>query len=944
MLKTWLVQWGSPSFRVLLKASSGNGSAGASGCKLQLHSTHDRAMVADHPAGSVAFCDSASAFKGHLREVIREVSEHRGIQLYENAEVAMAELENMEHGKIVCIVAARMPAIELARFLRTASRKPWLRSLPLIVLSRDQAARRAAARVGSIVITDVEKLADHILSLPSKSVIASEVSACQFKGLMCDMTFGHLRSGSGIGGWKFSENTQRIRQGLSKQRLPWYPESSGYDEHIDQLASYFAGLQPVHRCSPGVFLGMLRSGGLMSRTELEAFVSAQEPADWARQHMNRHAQLQELCNELHAHRRVLYEYTEQKCVEIFQNGVINGPIGKNSRVLLEGRSGSVCMDPDKDDEVKIIWDDNKQTSGYVEVGRLKKDLVALEKAVAESRELSSSLKRKLPTEHHARIDEVVNKVALDMITASKEKIEGVGYRKDRALGTHRHVFATLGVNGSFGYGSVVIILKPQILYHPDCWISPLAATGYVGPHYWVFRHRPWSSAGLAAIATDPDVAYPKLPDMPDSDNQGVEACIQSSFNAAATAQWHVLMAREAEAMCHYLCYGHREPTSFDSGKDNGHGHGKDWGKPEVRTAGRNKCQQKGTSKLLPNASSTVIDFYETRDSHTQFECHLPGIVPLGAIDKVIIRAGLYQQHSKIKERVDSYVFPDGRRLSELVIMTESPEQCMKWQHDFFDRRAEQQATQKHLDPRRCHPVSVRVSGRVDRPVFLPCDFGKWFCEAKSFRFSFCTRCSHDIRVYFSSTSEPQHEECDLSDRRWKSTTYMFAIGFDNNRVSYISKGMKQTQHCVQVTNDSLVRCTTSKEGDLSAIGIWDRYWFEVELQDGKALLWCGRGPFGENVMMRFEDTDPIRNLQYIGLGCWREPTIYCDLQVSSREDSSFTFHPPDRDDLARSSASDRGNRAASSAQVRDGKAASPAPDIIMIEDKPVKTGCKVFWW
>ncbi|CAE7252929.1 unnamed protein product [Symbiodinium natans] len=886
--------------------------------------------MADHPAGAVAFCDSSKALKGHLRPVIRAVGEHRGILQYEDAAKAMSAFEEIVDGSIVCVVAERTAAIELARFLRTPSRRPWLRSIPLLVLTRDAAARAAAARVGSIVVRDVEKLTAHILSLPSKEVIQSEVSACHFKGLLCDLSFGHFEGGKSNMEWNFSENTQRIRQGLNRQRVPWYPECSNYEEHIDTLASYFSILQPVHRCSPGVFLGMLRSGGLMSRTELEAFLSTKSTTLWAKQHVNRHALLQELCRELHADRRILYQYSEQKCIEIYENEVVDGSIRKGSHVHLKGRSGIVCTSPDEHGKVKVEWNDGKKKS-EVKLSDIQKDpdaVRAAEKAARESRELASKLKSTLPMEHHARIDEVVNKVAHDMITASKQNLEGVGYHKDRALGTHRHVFSTLGVNGTFGYGSIVIVLKSQILHHPDCWISPLAATGYVGPHYWVFRHRPWSSASLAEISTDPDVKYPPLPDQPDSDSKGVEACIQSSFNLAATAQWPVLMAREVDAMCHYLCYGHREPTSMDNASKGNefHGQGKDWKKEEVRTIGRNKRLNGGQSELEAKAWEAVVDFYETRDSHTQFECHLPGIVPLGAIDKIIIRKGLYRDHTDIKDKVDSYVLPDGRRLCDLVHMTSSPSECMTWQHDLFETK--RRAVQKQLDPCRRHPVSVQVSGRVDRPVFLPSDFRKWFGEPSSFRFSFCTRCSHDIRVYFSSTAEPQRDDCDLSDKRWTSTTYMFAIGFDQNRVSYISKGITQSKHSVHVEKDPLVRCTTSKEGDLSAIGIWDRYWFEV-VPGGNALVRCGRGPFGENVMMSFEDTDPIRNLQYIGVGCWREPTVYCDLQVSSGDGSVFPFCPADRiiDD-------DQGIQGAP----------CPAPSVQIDEADRSLPSCKLFWW
>eukprot|EP00971_Amphidinium_carterae_P158422 3140630-Amphidinium_carterae.1 len=44
------------------------------------------------------------------------------------------------------------------------------------------------------------------------------------------------------------------------------------------------------------------------------------------------------------------------------------------------------------------------------------------------------------------------------------------------------------------------------------------------------------------------------------------------------------------------------------------------------------------------------------------------------------------------------------------------------------------------------------------------------------------------------------------------------------------------QHKVHKDNDPLVRCVTSAVGNLHAIGIWERYWFEVVPQSYGASL------------------------------------------------------------------------------------------------------------
>merc|ERR1712032_64940 len=234
--------------------------------------------------------------------------------------------------------------------------------------------------------------------------------------------------------------------------------------------------------------------------------------------------------------------------------------------------------------------------------------------------------------------------------------------------------------------------------------------------------------------------------------------------------------------------------------------------------------------------------------------------------------------------------------------------CLHWQQDWFQAREDR----RHWDTKssrsavageceRCHaePISLRLAGRRGRPCFLPpdlCYWGRRFNQHEyswwkkqlrgELRISFATRAWHDIRVFFSSTTEPQKDGADLRDEKWLSTTYVFCLGVANNKVSFIAKGVKgardNTKHLAHIDGDAEKRCTCCGEiGNNNSFGVWERYWFSVRLTDSSdpvASLACGKGKFGENIIMSCEDTSPVSNLKYIGFSCWNEATMFCDLR------------------------------------------------------------------
>lgn len=329
-------------------------------------------------------------------------------------------------------------------------------------------------------------------------------------------------------------------------------------------------------------------------------------------------------------------------------------------------------------------------------------------------------------------------------------------------------------------------------------------------------------------------------------------------------------------MCHYLCFGNRDPYTFDEPFD------------KAKCKRHQKLLVSEDGKTKPDAWKAVVEYYETKDSHTLYECHLPSFVPLGAIEKVIISSQLYGKHTEIKEKVDTFVMPDGRKLSELMVITDTKEDCIKWQHDYFLQQ--RQEALKHSGGRQpARPVSVYMAGRSGRPAYLSPDFAHWNAIGgdgnydehnfpKKLCITFASRATHDIRVMFSTNAYAQDLGYDLKNNELHNTTYHFCLGMSFNTVSFITRGISGTKHIVHLENDEWAKALCCGSGTEAQM-VWERYWFSVEQKGKSAKLQCGRGPVGENVLMEWEDPKPIRNLRYIGLTCWNQPTTYCDLNV-----------------------------------------------------------------
>lgn len=719
------------------------------------------------------------------------------------------------------LVAPKGPGMVLAEHLRhDSSVSPLLCSIPVVLFTLDESLVDQANDLGCTIVRQKEKLAPRILSLPSLAAMRSEARAGLFQGSTTNVRFGHYKDhGKDV---VFTDNEKVLMNSIQRKRLSWYPEVEEYDEHISRLESYMQALQPLHRCKPGVFLAMLREGGLMSREELEKLLGSKHGTIMR---TARHVRLQDLCRQsIYAgQQRRIFKYAEAVCE----------------------------LDLAKNDADRRKAEEKKDD--FTPVG--------------------------FSPDQFRHMDRVIHEVVSDIKAQQSLSIGGIGYAKDALLGTTRHVFSTLGPNSGFHYGSVVILLSRDLQYQPGFWCTPLAATGFVGPNFWVFRHRPWGNAALLdmalhATAEDAENVL-EAAETPEKDDEGVDSCLASALNMAAMENWPRIMSREVDAMCHYLTFEHRSPSSFDEPFDE---------RKCKEFQGKLVGEKDGTKYIKDDAWESVVEFYEMKDSHTLYECHLPGFVPLGAIEKVIISNKLYDEHTEIKDKVDNYVFPDGRRLSDMMVLTRTPQQCMGFQHNYFERKRRNIAAG---NPRKPRPVSAYVAGRQGRPAYVARDFPRWSIfqdetdaedlDSDSISISFACRATHDVRVIFSQHAEAQHPDCRLKDASHCKSSYTFVLGAKSNSECSITKGLQGTRHTVHLECDATARLTACGSGE-SSKQVWERYWFHARCTPKCTTVRCGKGPVLENVIMELVDSNsPITDLKYVGLSCWNQATIYCDL-------------------------------------------------------------------
>ena len=218
------------------------------------------------------------------------------------------------------------------------------------------------------------------------------------------------------------------------------------DSIPDNILNWIRHVQPVHRCNPVIFESIMLHGHVMSRDYMEHLKKPKYVADSVLQH----SRIQKI-------------------------GIINQPnIHEAARAYI---------------------------TSFVTIEYHKRQFPPPDPADAGKppRHLSAShidtlkKKEKLLSSNINNSDmEALHRKTLEIVEASIKlhtNPAGIGYERDRQLGTNKTVFSVLGPHLGHYYGDIFIVFKREILHHPDTNITMQAATSFVSGN--AFRWRPW---------------------------------------------------------------------------------------------------------------------------------------------------------------------------------------------------------------------------------------------------------------------------------------------------------------------------------------------------------------------------------------------------------------------------------------------------------------------
>ena len=195
----------------------------------------------------------------------------------------------------------------------------------------------------------------------------------------------------------------------------------------------------------------------------------------------------------------------------------------------------------------------------------------------------------------ARVEDMkgwVERVA-DMVVNVLEGVQGIGFNVDKEIGTDRTVFGIHGPNmGNYGKAEVGIVFKEEVGRHPDFFLTPVAAMGYYRGWYVknsrVGTDRPWVGKDAKAWGDGGEEAYRK----------SVFQCGTQGWTEGCAMEW---IARVVQ-----------------NGKTG---------------AGPAKAAQEVSLE-------DVQALWKVSDPHAVLEAHLPGFVPLGAVERVYVQKGV----------------------------------------------------------------------------------------------------------------------------------------------------------------------------------------------------------------------------------------------------------------------------------------------------------------
>lgn len=198
----------------------------------------------------------------------------------------------------------------------------------------------------------------------------------------------------------------------------------------------------------------------------------------------------------------------------------------------------------------------------------------------------------------------------------EEQKGAIGYSVDKEMGTNNHVFSIVGPNGNgSGYGEISIVLKQEIMEHPDFNMTPVAGTSFYSGE--MYNHREWTKNFKGIVG---DLYVGKILKFPG----GVSPRIIKISGE------NVIIKHEGEKEI---------KTTISKIKKELKESGSDILKQHFHKSKLNKKENKEYYKYMAKDISAQgsIDDYLSRSSHGKWEGHLPVEVPVSMFQEAIIQ-------------------------------------------------------------------------------------------------------------------------------------------------------------------------------------------------------------------------------------------------------------------------------------------------------------------
>ena len=361
------------------------------------------------------------------------------------------------------------------------------------------------------------------------------------------------------------------------KRLVTYMEKNGFNDagrgNLRAIADWFRKARPVHMCSGSVLLSMIKMDSLNSIRGLQSLWI--HPVEMADAVLAR-SDLQDILQLIPD----LVYFKEQFVIPLIQELQGNWDFSDYTPIIDKNTKKPVGLP---------LYEIHKQYVTPVP------DYIKNNTRVVRCKMFGLIGKRRLDL-----IEEAINDVLRHVYTTLSGPL-GIAWPGDINVRSDFSVFTIVGPHmGNYGNGEAVLILKPEIMYHPDFNMTLYAASGYcaVSDNWYHGGFGDDRTAWMGKTSQDR--------------RESMRAFSQEKFHPSAE-MWPEDAAREW--MCRVYTHSRYGKTSIFA---------------------KNKKKPLQMNEITLDHVKELISNFTDRGSHTEIEGHVPDSVSLKYVERVIL--------------------------------------------------------------------------------------------------------------------------------------------------------------------------------------------------------------------------------------------------------------------------------------------------------------------